>query len=118
MQDLTSAIAKIISIKSLLNEIKILMSHFLTICYDSLSNVAHSANLVFHARIKYIELDLHFLCDRVMESKLVALHIPLAKKCLYPFYSSIIWAKTSMSLIRHWVWGGIWMIKQKTWIRK
>lgn len=67
-------------IESLLHEIKNSIPICPTIWCDNLSIVAFSANLVFHARTKHIELNLHFMCDRVLASKLLMFHIPIIEK--------------------------------------
>lgn len=67
-------------IESLLKEIKISISHCPTIWCDNLSTVALSTNLVFHVRTKHVEVDSHFVHDRVLASKRLVLHIPLVEQ--------------------------------------
>lgn len=42
---------------------------------DNISAVMVAHNLILHARIKHIELDIHFVCKKVDVNKLVIQHI-------------------------------------------
>lgn len=47
-----------------------------TLLGDNLSNVLLSHNPILHARTKHIELDIHFVRERVMANKLKIQHVP------------------------------------------
>lgn len=49
-----------------------------TVAYcDNISAVYMSSNPVHHKRTKHIELDIHFVCERVQVSDLRVLHVPI-----------------------------------------
>lgn len=53
------------------------MSHFIpTLWCDDLSASALASNHVYHARTKHIELDIHFVRDKVLEGKLSIQYVP------------------------------------------
>lgn len=43
---------------------------------DNSSSVALAANPVLHARVKHVELVLHFMCDMVLNGKLQVNYVP------------------------------------------
>lgn len=43
---------------------------------DNLSEVALSHNPVLHARIRHMELDVHFLIEKVVSQALLVVHVP------------------------------------------
>lgn len=44
--------------------------------FDSLSAAALASNLVFQARLKHIELDVHFVRDQILSKKLDVRYLP------------------------------------------
>ncbi|KAA3467545.1 Retrovirus-related Pol polyprotein from transposon TNT 1-94 [Gossypium australe] len=69
-RSLPNATSKLAWFQSLLIEIGVMSTGVPTIWCDNVSVVSLAANPVLHARAKYIEIDLHFVCDRVLRSQL------------------------------------------------
>ncbi|XP_072149133.1 retrovirus-related Pol polyprotein from transposon RE2 isoform X2 [Setaria viridis] len=65
-----NATAEIIWIQSLLRELGIKSSPAAVLWCDNLGATYLSANLVFHARTKHIEIDYHFVRERVAQKQL------------------------------------------------
>ena len=75
-KSLANAIAEIIWVESLLNELGIKQHRVSCLWCDNLGATYLSANPVFHGRIKHIEIDYHFVRERVAEKKLDIRFIP------------------------------------------
>lgn len=54
---------------SLLKELDLYSSTPATLWCDNLGATYIAANLVFHARTKHVEIDYHFVCDKVTSGK-------------------------------------------------
>jgi len=67
---LADGTAKILWIRSLLAELRISTSSMTTLWCDNLGATFLSANPVFHARTKHVEVDYHFVCDRVAKREI------------------------------------------------
>ena len=63
-------------IMSLLSEINMLPPKPPTIWVDNLSAISLASNPVLHARTKHIELDVHFVRDKVLAKQLDLRHVP------------------------------------------
>lgn len=68
--------AKITWIESLLKEINLQPASSPILWCDNLSASVLASNPVYHARTKHIELDIHFVRDKVLEGKLKIQYIP------------------------------------------
>ena len=77
---LAYATLEIIWIQSILQEICLFSSSPPLLWCDNKSTAHLAANPVFHARIKLIELDLHFIRDQVLHKQLVIQYIPSSKQ--------------------------------------
>ena len=73
---LTSIASKIIWIQSILQEICLSSSSPPLLWCDNESATHLAANPMFHARTKHIELDFHFIQDRVLSKQLIIQYIP------------------------------------------
>lgn len=73
---LAQASAEITWVESLLKEIKLQPASPPILWCDNLSASALASNPVYHARTKHIELDIHFVRDKVLEGKLKIQYIP------------------------------------------
>jgi hypothetical protein len=62
---LANAMTEIIWVQTLLEELKLIRHIAATLWCDNLGAVYLSANLVFHVRTKHIEIDYHFVIERV-----------------------------------------------------
>ena len=67
---LAFATAEMIWIQALLQELCISIPAIPLLWYDNISAYHMAKNLVFHARTKHIEIDLHFIRDQVTRGKL------------------------------------------------
>jgi hypothetical protein len=67
---MANATAEIIWIQSLLQELGIRSPPAAVLWCDNLGESYLSANPIFHARMKHIEIDYHFVRERVVEKKL------------------------------------------------
>ena len=75
-KSLANATAEIICVESLLHELGIKQHSTSCLWCDNLGATYLSANPVFHARTKHIEIDFHFVRERVAEKKLEIRFIP------------------------------------------
>ena len=73
---LTSASSKITWLQSLFKEIKLECVSVPTIWCDNISATELAKNLVYHSRTKLIELDMHFIRDKVLARELKINYIP------------------------------------------
>jgi hypothetical protein len=62
--------AKILWIRSLLSEFRVPSSSVTMLWCDNLGATFLSANPVFHARTKHVEVDYHFVCDRIAKREI------------------------------------------------
>jgi len=62
--------AKILWLCSLLSELRLPSPPMTTLWCDNLKATFLSVNLVFHARTEHVEVDYHFVCDRVVKKKI------------------------------------------------
>jgi histone deacetylase 1/2 len=69
-KSLANATAEIIWIQSVLGEIGVEQPRTTCLWCDNLGATYLSANPVFHARTKHIEVDFHFVCERVSNKQL------------------------------------------------
>ncbi|PKI48919.1 hypothetical protein CRG98_030695 [Punica granatum] len=69
-KSLANATAEIIWLQSLLQELGFSQSRAPTLWCDNISAIYLTANPVFHARTKHIEIDYHFVRERFMRGQL------------------------------------------------
>jgi hypothetical protein len=62
---------------------------------DNLGATYLSANPVFHARAKHIEIDFHFVCERVMRKQLHVRFISSRDQVADGFTKALLVAKTN-----------------------
>lgn len=67
--------SEILWIKSLLDELSIPFLPLTLLC-DNLSAMLLSHNHILHARTKHVELDIHFIYERIITKKLKIQHVP------------------------------------------
>ena len=67
---LVDDIAEILWIHSLLSELRIPSSSMTILWCDNLGGTFLSVNSLFHARIKHVEVDYHFVHDRVAKREI------------------------------------------------
>ena len=75
-KSLANATAEILWVESLLEELGVKQHRASCLWCDNLGATYLSANPVFHARTKHIEIDFHFVRERVAEKKLEIRFIP------------------------------------------
>lgn len=71
------ATTELLWVQSLLQELKIPFTKPIMYC-DILSAIALSHNPILHARTKHMELDIHFLREKVVSQTLHVKHVPAA----------------------------------------
>jgi hypothetical protein len=77
---MANAAAECIWLQQLLGELQCSVSKATVVFCDNVSAVYMSANLVHHKRTKHIELDMHFVRERVQLGQLRVLHVPTAEQ--------------------------------------
>lgn len=75
-RSIADATAELVWIKALLSDLGLPLSETPKVWSDNTSAVAMSANPVFHAKTKHVDLDLHFVREKVMNGELHVNHIP------------------------------------------
>jgi hypothetical protein len=75
-----NAAAECIWLRQLLDELHCGISKATVVFCDNVSAVYMSANPVHHKRTKHIELDIHFVRERVQLGQLRVLHVPTAEQ--------------------------------------
>ncbi|XP_071740841.1 uncharacterized mitochondrial protein AtMg00810-like [Rutidosis leptorrhynchoides] len=76
-----NAVAETCWIRNLLHELHSPLSHATLIYCDNVSAVYLSTNPVQHQRTKHIEIDIHFVCDKVATGDIRVLHVPTTSQC-------------------------------------
>jgi histone deacetylase 1/2 len=84
-------------IQSLLRELRIPF-HTPTLLCDNLSAVSLSHNPVLHAKTKHIELDIHFVREKVISKQLHVLHVPASDQLADPLTKPL--SPSNYALIR------------------
>jgi hypothetical protein len=75
-----NAAAECIWLRQLLDELHCGISKATVVYYDNISAVYMSSNPVHHKRTKHIELDIHFVRERVQLGELRVLHVPTGEQ--------------------------------------
>lgn len=70
---LREAVGELVWLNRFFEELIITFSLLVSVFYDSQSALHIAKNLVFHERIKYIEIDFHFVHDQ-LQAGLISLH--------------------------------------------
>ena len=82
---MANATAEVMWIQTLLNELQIQHPPAAQPCCDNMGATYLSANPIFHARTKHIEVDYHFIRERVSQKLLDIRFIPTGDQCRW-FY--------------------------------
>jgi hypothetical protein len=72
--------AECIWLRQLLGELGCLVRKATVVFCDNISAVYMSSNPVHHKRTKHIELDIHFVRERVQAGELRVLHVPTGQQ--------------------------------------
>ena len=96
-RSLAQAVCEISWISSLLHELQIKCPSVPVIWVDNISTISLASNPVLHARSKHIELDIHFVRDKVLEKLIDIRHVPsldqtadiFTKPLSYQFFSRL-----------------------------
>lgn len=78
-RSMAHATAELLWVQSLLQEIRISFTKPVLYC-DNMSAIALSHNPVLHARTKHMELDIHFVREKVVSKDLLVEHVPVAQQ--------------------------------------
>ena len=71
-----NAVAEASWLRQLLVELHVPLRRTALICCDNISTVYMSSNPVQHQRTKHVEIDLHFVRERVATGDVCVLHVP------------------------------------------
>ncbi|CAJ2661742.1 unnamed protein product [Trifolium pratense] len=82
-RSMANTTAELLWIQSLLHELQV-PYHTLTLLCDNLSVVSLAHNPILHARTKHIELDIHFVREKVLSKQLQVLHLPAIDQLAEP----------------------------------
>jgi hypothetical protein len=63
-------------LRQLLQELHVSLDSATTVYCDNVSAVYMTANPVHHRRTKHIEIDIHFVCEKVALGQVRVLHVP------------------------------------------
>ena len=69
---------ELIWLKYLLDDLQVEHSQPTKLFYDSKATLHIVANLVYHERIKHIEIDCHVFRERIQSGAIVTAHVPSA----------------------------------------
>ena len=92
-KSLANATAEIIWVQTLLRELGVMHSPVARLWCDNISATYLSANPVFHARTKHIEVDYHFVRERVANKLLDICFIPTGDQVADGFTKALSWKK-------------------------
>lgn len=73
---LIGVVTEVLWLKSLLCEIRVCPFVVPILWYNNLSTIAFEANLIIHACIKHMELNMHFVREKVLPLEFLVQHIP------------------------------------------
>ncbi|GKV50014.1 hypothetical protein SLEP1_g56732 [Rubroshorea leprosula] len=73
---MASTVSELTWLKSLLYDLGIYHSKPMTLFCDNQAALHIANNLVFHARTKHIEIDCHFVRERIQRKELLTAHVP------------------------------------------
>ena len=108
---LANATAEIIWVQTLLKELGVTHSPVACLWCDNIGATYLSANPVFHARTKHIEVDYHFVRERVAKKLLDIRFIPTNDQVADGFTKALSWHKledfkSNLNLVSY-DWGGV-----------
>ena len=86
---MSNAVAEILWLQYLLQELRIPSSCVPLVYCDNLSAVYLAANPVLHARTKHVEIDHHFVRDKVVASQFQVEHVPATEQLADPLTKPI-----------------------------
>ncbi|GMI74888.1 cysteine-rich RLK (RECEPTOR-like protein kinase) 8 [Hibiscus trionum] len=75
-RSLANAVSELMWLEHLLHEIGVVLVSTPTVWCDNMSTVSMAANPTHHARVKHVEIDIHFVRERVLTHKLIVNFVP------------------------------------------
>jgi hypothetical protein len=75
-RDVANGVAEVTWLRQLLLELQAPLSRCTLVYYDNISAVYLSNNPVQHQRTKHVEIDLHFVREKVAIGQVCVLHVP------------------------------------------
>ncbi|MCH82167.1 retrovirus-related Pol polyprotein from transposon TNT 1-94, partial [Trifolium medium] len=82
-RSMANTTAELLWIQSLLQELQVPF-HTPTLLCDNISAVSLAHNPILHSRTKHIELDIHFVREKVLSKHLNVLHVPASDQLVDP----------------------------------
>ncbi|KAG8497215.1 hypothetical protein CXB51_008460 [Gossypium anomalum] len=76
---LANCVSKLLWVKQLLNEIGLTLSHSPVVWCDNTSTVSIAANPTHHDKMKHVEIDHHFIREKVLDGTFQVNYVPSAK---------------------------------------
>ncbi|XP_028091834.1 uncharacterized protein LOC114292119 [Camellia sinensis] len=101
-RSLAHTAAELSWLQMLLIEFSILHSTSSTLSCDNLSSMSLATNPVFHSRSKHIEVDCHFVHERVASNKLLLKYVPSADQVADVFTNPSLLLGFPFSLTSSW----------------
>lgn len=97
---------KLYWIRMLLRELGVTLSTPATLYCDNISAIALASNLVFYARTKHVEVDYHFVCEKVVNKDIQVCHIATQDQLVDIFTKGqttnrfkVLWSKLMVILL-------------------
>ncbi|KAK6117405.1 hypothetical protein DH2020_048861 [Rehmannia glutinosa] len=82
-RSLVQCVSKLIWLKSILSELKITQTQPPIVWIDNISVKSMACNLVSYSRTKYIEIDLHFIREKIAQGEFTVGHVPSIDQTAY-----------------------------------
>ena len=73
---MATVISEIVWLIALLKSFGLKHNHAASLYYDSKAAIYIAANLVFHKRTKHIEIDCHFIQEKIQDGVIKTFHVP------------------------------------------
>ncbi|KAE8655314.1 Coatomer subunit epsilon-1 [Hibiscus syriacus] len=75
-RSLADTTAEVLWVKAVLDDMNVELSQTPVIWCDNTNTVAMAANPVLHAKVKHVDLDVHFVREKVMDKQLIVNYVP------------------------------------------
>lgn len=97
---MASVVSEITWLLGLFTELGVSIHMLVTIFSDSKSAIQLSTNLIFHERTKHIEIDCHFIRDRIKSGMVEIVHVPTRQQVAHLLTKGLSQAQHSYLLAK------------------